>query len=67
MAQDDNTPWDSLPSVILLEIFSYLPHFSRLQASQVCFIFFSLFLRLLQLILLYTITFLVYVLVFMYL
>lgn len=37
MAQDDNTPcWDSLPSVILLEIFSYLPQCSRLRASQVC-------------------------------
>ena len=49
MAQDDNSPcWDSLPSVILLEIFSYLPQFNRLRASQVYnliinqFLFFSL-------------------------
>ncbi|KAJ8678769.1 hypothetical protein QAD02_014556 [Eretmocerus hayati] len=34
---DSLTPcWDSLPSVILLEIFSYLPRDSRIQASQVC-------------------------------
>jgi hypothetical protein len=38
VTKDDNnaTPcWDSLPSVILLEIFSYLPQESRIQASQV--------------------------------
>ncbi|XP_014211388.1 F-box only protein 33 [Copidosoma floridanum] len=35
--QEQNTAcWDSLPSVILFEIFSYLPHKSRVQASQVC-------------------------------
>ncbi|XP_029055392.1 F-box only protein 33 [Osmia lignaria lignaria] len=37
MAQEDNNPcWDNLPSVILQEIFSYLPHNCRLRASQVC-------------------------------
>ncbi|XP_076169743.1 F-box only protein 33 [Ptiloglossa arizonensis] len=37
MAQEDNNPcWNNLPSVILQEIFSYLPHNSRLKASQVC-------------------------------
>ncbi|XP_033222003.1 F-box only protein 33 [Belonocnema kinseyi] len=36
MAQDNSPCWDSLPSVILLEIFSYLPQSSRLRASQVC-------------------------------
>ncbi|XP_076623713.1 F-box only protein 33 [Colletes latitarsis] len=37
MAQEDNNPcWNNLPSVILHEIFSYLPHNSRLKASQVC-------------------------------
>ncbi|XP_043288983.1 F-box only protein 33 [Venturia canescens] len=37
MAQQDNGPcWDSLPSVIMLEIFSYLPHQDRLKASVVC-------------------------------
>lgn len=35
MAQDNSPCWDSLPSVILLEIFSYLPQSSRLRASQV--------------------------------
>ncbi|XP_011494208.1 PREDICTED: F-box only protein 33 [Ceratosolen solmsi marchali] len=39
VAKDNNNAdpcWDSLPSVILLEIFSYLPQESRIQASQVC-------------------------------
>ncbi|KAG7211356.1 hypothetical protein KM043_010646 [Ampulex compressa] len=37
MAQGDSNPcWDSLPSVILEQIFSYLPQESRLRASQVC-------------------------------
>ncbi|XP_015592478.1 F-box only protein 33 [Cephus cinctus] len=37
MAQEDNSPcWDSLPSVILFEIFSYLPQENRIRASQVC-------------------------------
>ncbi|XP_076649282.1 F-box only protein 33 [Halictus rubicundus] len=37
MAQEDNNPcWNNLPSIILQEIFSYLPHSSRLRASQVC-------------------------------
>ncbi|XP_078043910.1 F-box only protein 33 [Augochlora pura] len=37
MAQEDHNPcWNNLPSVILQEIFSYLPHNSRLRASQVC-------------------------------
>ncbi|XP_076248567.1 F-box only protein 33 [Calliopsis andreniformis] len=35
--QEDNNPcWDSLPSIILQEIFSYLPHYRRLTASEVC-------------------------------
>ncbi|KAK0097154.1 hypothetical protein PV326_003091 [Microctonus aethiopoides] len=37
MAQQDNGPcWDSLPSVIMLEIFSYLEHKDRINASGVC-------------------------------
>ncbi|XP_066601526.1 F-box only protein 33-like [Prorops nasuta] len=37
MAQEDINPcWDNLPSVILQEIFSYLPHETRIEASQVC-------------------------------
>ncbi|XP_032680868.1 F-box only protein 33 isoform X2 [Odontomachus brunneus] len=39
MAQEDHSggpSWDNLPSVILQEIFSYLPHKSRITASQVC-------------------------------
>ncbi|XP_048508438.1 F-box only protein 33 isoform X1 [Athalia rosae] len=37
MAQEDNSPcWNNLPSVILLEIFSYLPHDEKIAASQVC-------------------------------
>lgn len=38
MAQEDYSggpSWDNLPSVILQEIFSYLPHESRITASQV--------------------------------
>ncbi|XP_058810849.1 F-box only protein 33 [Phymastichus coffea] len=40
-SDDDNgnnasPSWDNLPSVILLEIFTYLPHENRIQASQVC-------------------------------
>lgn len=36
MAQQDNGPcWDSLPSVIMLEIFSYLEHKDRINASGV--------------------------------
>lgn len=39
MAQQDNGPcWDSLPSVIMLEIFSYLPHQDRFKASVVSFV-----------------------------
>ncbi|XP_023288899.1 F-box/LRR-repeat protein 3, partial [Orussus abietinus] len=36
--QDENGGpcWGNLPSVILLEVFSYLPHESRIAASQVC-------------------------------
>lgn len=37
MAQEDNSPcWNNLPSVILLEIFSYLPHDEKIRTSQVC-------------------------------
>jgi len=36
MAQEDHGPsWDNLPTVILQEIFSYLSHEARLNASQV--------------------------------
>jgi len=36
MAQEDHSPsWDNLPTVILQEIFSYLSHEARLNASQV--------------------------------
>lgn len=36
MAQEDNSPcWNNLPSVILLEIFSYLPHDEKIRTSQV--------------------------------
>ncbi|XP_014479540.1 PREDICTED: F-box only protein 33 [Dinoponera quadriceps] len=39
MAQEDSSDgpsWDNLPIVILQEIFSYLPHESRIKASQAC-------------------------------
>ncbi|XP_017885879.1 F-box only protein 33 [Ceratina calcarata] len=37
MAQEDNNLcWNNLPSIILQEIFSYLPYDCRLRASQVC-------------------------------
>ncbi|CAL7944208.1 unnamed protein product [Xylocopa violacea] len=37
MAQEDNNLcWNNLPSIILQEIFSYLPYNCRLRASQVC-------------------------------
>ncbi|XP_046744823.1 F-box only protein 33 [Diprion similis] len=38
MAQEDNSPccWNNLPSVILFEIFSYLPHDEKIKTSQVC-------------------------------
>lgn len=43
MAQEDNNPcWDNLPSIILQEIFSYLPYNCRLRASQVFLNFFVL-------------------------
>lgn len=34
--EDNNSCWNNLPSVILQEIFSYLPHENRIRASQVC-------------------------------
>ncbi|KAF3423071.1 hypothetical protein E2986_09938 [Frieseomelitta varia] len=34
--EDNNLNWNNLPSIILQEIFSYLPYNCRLQASQVC-------------------------------
>ena len=37
--------WDTLPSVILLEIFSYLTHENRIQASQVIHHILIFFLR----------------------
>lgn len=41
MAQEDNNLcWNNLPSIILQEIFSYLPYNCRLRASQVIFNFF---------------------------
>ncbi|XP_011313575.1 F-box only protein 33 [Fopius arisanus] len=36
MAHDGASCWDSLPSVIMLEIFSYLKHKDRINASGVC-------------------------------
>ncbi|XP_011165791.1 F-box only protein 33 [Solenopsis invicta] len=37
MAQEDHgLSWSNLPTVILQEIFSYLPHETRIRASQVC-------------------------------
>jgi len=35
MATEDGC-WERLPSVILLEIFSYLPHKDKIQASSTC-------------------------------
>lgn len=34
--EDNNSCWNNLPSVILQEIFSYLPQENRIKASQVC-------------------------------
>ncbi|XP_015119600.1 F-box only protein 33 [Diachasma alloeum] len=36
MAHDGTSCWDTLPSVIMLEIFSYLKHKDRVNASGVC-------------------------------